>query len=135
MEILLEPELYQPSIDELGNFVDKIPSIQNLKNGIRCPCGSRKDKTYNTTGVFSSHIKTKTHQKWLNDLNLNKANFYIENEHLKDTVQNQKLIISKLEKELQNKNMTIDYLSKQLININNINNQNNKIVNNLLEFD
>ena len=132
MEISLEPELYQPSIDELGNFIDKIPSILILKNGIRCPCGSRKDKTYNTSSVFSNHIKTKTHQKWLSDLNINKANFYIENENLKDTVQNQKLIISKLEKELQNKNMTIDYLTKQLSNINNLN---NKIVNNLLEFD
>jgi hypothetical protein len=129
MELTLEPELYQPNVDEIGNFIDKIPSIHILKNGIRCPCGSRKDKTYNTHTIFSNHIKTKTHQKWLLELNTNKTNFYIENENLKDTLQNQRIIISKLEKELQNKSMTIDYLTKQLTNVN------NKVVNNLLEFD
>jgi inner membrane protein involved in colicin E2 resistance len=119
MDLILEPELYQPNVDEIGNFIDKIPSIHILKNGIRCPCGSRKEKTYDTHGVFSTHIKTKTHQKWLNNLNLNKANYYIENENLKTTLHNQRLIISKLEKEVQNKSMTIDYLTRQLTNNNN----------------
>jgi hypothetical protein len=108
-----------PSIDNIGNYIDKIPSFNNLKHGIRCPCGSRKEKTYDTHGVFSTHIKTKTHQKWLNNLNLNKANYYIENENLKTTLHNQRLIISKLEKEVQNKSMTIDYLTRQLTNNNN----------------
>jgi len=116
MELVTEPDLYMPSIDNLGNYIDKIPSFNNLKNGIRCPCGSRKDKTYDTYGVFSGHIKTKAHQKWLSNLNLNKANYYIENENLKTTLHNQRLIIAKLEKEVQNKIMTIDYLTQQLIN-------------------
>jgi hypothetical protein len=119
MELVTEPDLYMPSIDNIGNYIDKIPSFNNLKHGIRCPCGSRKEKTYDTHGVFSTHIKTKTHQKWLNNLNLNKANYYIENENLKTTLHNQRLIISKLEKEVQNKSMTIDYLTRQLTNNNN----------------
>jgi hypothetical protein len=127
MELVTEPELYMPSIDNIGNYIDKIPSFNNLKNGIRCPCGSRKDKTYDTQGVFSAHIKTKTHQKWLSNLNLNKANYYIENENLKTTLQNQRLIIAKLEKEIQNKIMTIDYLTQQLVN-------NNKTID-LMNFD
>jgi hypothetical protein len=127
MELVTEPDLYMPSIDNIGNYIDKIPSFNNLKHGIRCPCGSRKDKTYDTHGVFSTHIKTKTHQKWLNNLNLNKANYYIENENLKTTLHNQRLIIAKLEKEIQNKIMTIDYLTQQLVN-------NNKTID-LMNFD
>jgi hypothetical protein len=128
MELIVEPEVYAPSIDEIGNYIDKIPPFNTIKYGIRCPCGSRKDKTFDTSGTFSAHIKTKTHQKWLNNLNLNKANFYIENETLKSTVQNQRLVIAKLDKDLQNKIMTIDYLTQQL-------SINNKVVNNLLSFD
>jgi len=127
MELTLEPELYSPSVDELGNYIDKIPCITR---GIRCPCGSRKDKVYETHSVFVGHIKTKAHKNWLSTINLNKANYYIENENLKTTLQNQRLIIAKLEKEIQHKLLTIDYLSQQLHSINN-----NKIVNNLLEFD
>lgn len=127
MELVTEPDLYMPSIDNIGNYIDKIPSFNNLKHGIRCTCGSRKDKTYDTYGVFSTHIKTKAHQKWLSNLNLNKANFYIENENLKTTLQNQKLIIAQLEKEVQNKSMTINYLTQQLVN-------NNKTID-LINFD
>ena len=61
---------------------------------------------------------------------MDKANYYIENEELKTTIQNQWMIIAKLEKELQKKLMTIDYLTQQLTNKNNTN-----MVNNLLEFD
>lgn len=128
MELIVEPEVYAPSIDEIGNYIDKIPPFNTIKHGIRCPCGSRKDKTFDTSSTFSAHIKTKTHQKWLINLNLNKANFYIENETLKNTVQNQRLVIAKLDRDLQNKIMTIDYLTQQL-------SINNKVVNNLINFD
>jgi hypothetical protein len=67
--------------------------------------------------MFTAHIKTKTHEKWLQDLNTNRANFYIENQKLKDIVHSQKIMIGKLEIELTNKNMTIDYLTQQLVKI------------------
>ncbi len=130
MELIVEPDIYSPSIDELGNYVDKIPSYANLQNGLRCPCGSRKDKTYDTHTIFRQHIKTTSHQKWLSNLNLNKANYYIENEKLKEVIQNQKLIIAKLEKDINSKSMTIDYLTQHLNRKSNSN-----IVENLLEFD
>jgi predicted RNase H-like nuclease (RuvC/YqgF family) len=129
MELVTEPDIYTPSIDELGNYVDKIPAFNIIKKGIICPCGSRKDKAYETNSVFSSHIKTKTHQKWLLGVNLNKANYYIENEKQKDTIQNQRIIIAKMDKEIQNKNMTIDYLTQQL------NIKTKPIEENLLLFD
>ena len=83
MELIAEPDIYSPNIDEHGNYIDKVPQFHIIKKGVSCPCGSRKDKTYNTTSLFTSHIKTKCHQKWLENLNQNKANMYIDNERLK----------------------------------------------------
>jgi hypothetical protein len=111
-ELTVEPEMYCPSINETGNYIDKIPP---LIRGIRCPCGTRKNKVYDTHSIFSSHIKTKTHNEWLLNLNLNKANYFIQTEELKKTVHNQRIIIAKLEKELKNKHITIDYLTNQLV--------------------
>uniref|UniRef100_A0A6C0IBQ2 Uncharacterized protein n=1 Tax=viral metagenome TaxID=1070528 RepID=A0A6C0IBQ2_9ZZZZ len=131
MELATEPDTYCPSIDDIGNYMDKIPSFANIKHGIRCPCGSRKDKVYEKYGIFSQHIKSKAHQKWLQNLNLNKANYYIETEELKTTIQQQRMIIAKLEKEVQNKMMTIDFLTQQLTS----KNVNQPVMSNLLDFD
>ena len=130
MELVTEPDLYAPSLDNLGNYIDKIPSFNNIKHGLICPCGSRKGKVYDTYSIFSAHTRTKVHQKWLADINLNKGNHYSENISLKTTIQNQRLIIAKLEKDLQNRIMTIDYLTQQLVN-----RVNNKSVNYLLDLD
>jgi hypothetical protein len=131
MELAVESDIYSPSIDDNGNYVDRIPSFNNIKNGLRCPCGTRKDKTYDCTTYFSNHIKTKSHQKWLADMNTNKSNYFLENISLKDTINNQKQIIGKLEKEIQIKLKTIDYLTQQMT----MKDANYNTVNNLLEFD
>jgi septal ring factor EnvC (AmiA/AmiB activator) len=128
MELVTEPGMYAPSMNDAGNYVDKIPPFSTVKHGLRCPCGSRKDKVYETVAVFASHVKTKHHQKWLAEVNTNKTNFLVENETLKTTIQNQRLIIAQMEKELQNQRMTIEYLTKQLISY-------EAKVDNLLDFD
>lgn len=130
MDLIVEPDIYTPSIDDVGNYIDKIPSFNSLKNGLRCSCGARKDKTYDCTAYFSNHIKTKTHQKWLSDMNSNKSNYYTENVKLKETISNQKIIIARLEKEVNIKLKTIDYLTQQLVSKEDYN-----TVTNLLEFD
>jgi inner membrane protein involved in colicin E2 resistance len=135
MELVIEPDLYSPSIDDKGNYVDKIPSFTRIKKGLQCPCGARKDKIYETYSVFSAHTKTKNHQKWLENLNLNKANYYIENEQLKETIQNQRLIIAKMEKDLNTRTKTIDYLTQQLTKTNNPTNNNTPTVTDLIDFD
>jgi ABC-type multidrug transport system ATPase subunit len=118
-EIALTPDTYTPSIDDTGNYIDKIPVI---KHGLLCLCGTRKDKRYNTSSKFSTHIKTKTHQNWLQTLNQNKANHYVKMLELQDLVENQRKIMGNLEKQLSQKNTTIDYLSQQLIVTHNQNN-------------
>jgi len=132
MELVIEPDVYAPSMNDAGNYIDKIPSFNIIKKGLSCPCGSRKDKVYETHSVFASHIKTKTHQKWIENLNNNKTNYYIECEKMKDTIQNQRLVIARLEKDLNNKNLTIDYLTQQLVNTKNMN---VRTVDNLLDMD
>ena len=136
MELVVEPDIYTPSINDSGLYVDKVPPFNYIKKGLVCPCGSRKDKLYETHSVFLTHTKTKAHQKWLEGLNLNRANFYVELEKSKEVISSQRLIIAKLEKDISNKIMTIDYLTQQLHKIticaaaSNVSN-----VNNLLDFD
>ena len=111
MDITITPDTYTPSVNSEGNYIDSIPII---KTGLYCPCGSRKDKTYENVSKFATHIKTKTHQKWLANLNQNKANYYVEMLTNKELVENQKKIISQLENQLYKKTLTIDYLTEQL---------------------
>jgi hypothetical protein len=134
MELVVEPDIYNPSINDNGLYVDQVPPFNYIKKGLVCPCGSRKDKIYETHSVFVAHTKTKAHQKWLEGLNLNRANFYVELEKSKEVISNQRLIIAKLEKDISNKIMTIDYLTQQLHKVtNNVSNVTN--MKNLLDFD
>jgi hypothetical protein len=64
-------------------------------------------------------------------MNTNKSNFFLVNISLKDTINNQKQIIGKLEKEVQIKLKTIDYLTQQMT----MKDANYNTVNNLLDFD
>ena len=114
MEIALEPEMYAPGMDETNQYIDRIPCSILIKQGIRCPCGSRKDKSFTSNQGFIQHIKTKTHQRWLADLNLDRANHYVENIHLKDAMANQRLIIAKMEKDLHYRTKMVTFLTLQL---------------------
>ncbi len=115
MELTLEPEIYSPSIDNNGNYIDITPPTTTLKNGIKCPCGgSRKNQSYNTAATFSKHTKTVTHQKWMENLNNNKSNFYIESITLRKTVETQRIIIAEKEKQLSGKDLIIQCLTEQL---------------------
>ena len=114
--IAVDSDIYEPNIDDKGSYADYLPSSSKFSNGLRCPCGARKDHIFDSRGSFSNHIKTKTHQKWLSDLNTNKMNFYSECEKLKEVVKSQQIIIARLEKEINTKLKTIDYLTQQLMN-------------------
>jgi hypothetical protein len=115
MDLSLESDIYEPSICDDGNYVDYIPPSSKFAHGLRCPCGARKDHIFDTRTSFSTHIKSKTHQKWLVELNSNKMNYYTECEKLKELVNSQKIIIAKMESDLHIKMKTINYLSQQLM--------------------
>lgn len=133
MELVTDSDIYCPTIDESGKYADKVPNFNNIKNGLRCPCGSRKDKVYSTHVIFSTHIKTKTHKKWLDELNLNCLNYYIENQKMKEIISQQRLIIARLEKDLSNRAFTVDYLTNELHRLNIVNAQSDH--SDLINFD
>ncbi len=116
MALVTEPDVYTPNIDDSGKYVDRIPAFNSpaLANGIRCPCGTRKDKVYLSPQLFAAHCKSKTHEKWVQDLNANKSNFFTENQKLREIVHAQKIMIGKLELEVSSKNMTINYLTQEV---------------------
>jgi hypothetical protein len=128
MDITVTPDTYTPSVDDNGNYIDSVPIV---KHGLYCPCGSRKDKIYENTSKFSIHIQSKTHQKWLTMLNLNKANYYVELIKCKELIDNQQKIITKLETQLHKKTLTIDYLTEQIM----INKNKNATVVDLLDIN
>ena len=114
MDLIVEPDIYSPSTDEFGNYVDKIPSFNILSNGLRCACGARKDKVYDKPATFAAHIKTKCHLNWLTNMNCNRVNYYVEVQKLREIVHYQRAIISKLEKDKELKIKTIELLTQQL---------------------
>jgi hypothetical protein len=135
MDLTLESDIYEPSINDDGDYYDYLPPTSKFKNGLRCPCGSRKDHVFEARSSFAIHIKTQTHQKWVVDMNKNKTNYYSECEKLKEVIMSQKMIIAKMEneimlykKELNTKSKTIDILTEQL-------SYNNTVTTNLLTFD
>jgi hypothetical protein len=111
MNITLTPDTYTPSVDDAGNYIDTMPKIVN---GIYCVCGARKNKVYENASKFNVHIKSKSHQKWLLNLNNNKANYYVEKIKLEEVVKQQQHILTNMESKLRGTQLTIDYLTKQL---------------------
>jgi hypothetical protein len=114
MDISLDSDVYEPNIDDKGTYVDFLPPSSKFKNGLRCPCGARKDHVFDSRASFVVHTKSKTHQKWLSELNTNKMNYFTECEKLKEVVNSQKIIIARLEKEINTHKQTIITLAQQL---------------------
>ena len=101
MDLILTPDIYEPSMDGNGNIIDKIPSWTCLKGrGIMCACGSRKNKVYETSALFTTHIKSQTHKNWIVKLNADKVNYYMENNKLKQIIQELRQILNHYEKDI-----------------------------------
>jgi hypothetical protein len=110
MEIERKPDIYQPSNDFNGNYIDSIPNFKFNNHGIICPCAN-KDKIFLSRSSFTCHTKTKKHIKWLEEINNNKSNYLVENISLNEIVKNQRLIIANSEKEIRELKKKIDYLT------------------------
>jgi len=114
MELISESDIYFPSIDDNGIYIDRIPNFVNYSNGIKCQCGSRKDKVYTTYSKFSSHLNSKSHKKWIEAINLNRENYLVENFKLNNVIKQQRVQIAELEKNLHKRALTVDYLSNEI---------------------
>jgi hypothetical protein len=114
MDLTVESDIYEPCINENSDYSDYLPPSSKFKNGLRCPCGTRKEHTFDSRQSFNGHIKTKTHQKWLSDLNTNKTNYYTENIKLNETIYNQKIIIARLQRDNDENIKLIAHLTKKM---------------------
>jgi hypothetical protein len=130
MELAIEPDIYEPNVNDKGDYIDIIPPSYKFKNGLRCICGTRKEHIFDNRQSFIIHIKTKTHKKWINEINLNKMNYYIDNIKLNEIIENQKIIIATLQKENDENNQLIKYLTKKIAI-----KENSNLVIDLLNFD
>ena len=118
MDLILTPDIYEPSMDNNGNIIDKIPSWSCLKGkGIMCACGSRKNKVYETSALFTTHIKSQTHKNWIVKLNADKVNYYMENNRLKQIIQELRQILNHYEKEAvrMNQQYNIELANKEQV--------------------
>lgn len=112
MDLVLDPDTYSPSIGADGEYVDQIPSAPHFKNGKRCSC-SRTDKVFVSRVAFTTHVKSATHQRWLQYLNANRSNHLAELEDAKRLIDQQKRIIAQLEHEVSGLTVAIQSLSRQ----------------------
>jgi len=130
MELALDPEIYTPILGDNGCYMDMCPSF--IKNGIRCPCGSRNEHAYNSKPKFRQHINGVKHKKWLEILNREKNNHYKENIELTDNIKRQREIIGKLQVELTKLETLNTYLESRLFIQNK---ETSHSVENLLDLD
>jgi len=115
-QLAIEPDYYSPNTDINGNYIDG--DVRPWPNeGIRCPCGTRKDNIFTSRQKLNSHKKTQGHQKWLCDLNNNKQNLYIENIKLKETIRNQIKLITQQGNDITLKNSLIATLTQDIQNL------------------
>jgi hypothetical protein len=119
MDLAQQSDVYVPSVGEDGTYIDSMPSTAVFQcGGIRCMCGSRKDKVYLSRSQFATHTKSKTHQNWLRQLFLDNSNYYAKVQELEKVVQSQKVMIGRLEIEVKNRDVTIQTLIAQYTNKN-----------------
>ena len=108
MDIVVEPDVYVPTINDQGQYIDT-----TIHSPVRCLCGSRKDKIYSIP-QFSAHKHTKTHQSWLHLLNVERFNYYLTSRQLKETVDQQQRILVRLEDEVHRKTTHITQLEYKI---------------------
>ena len=114
MDLIAEPDIYEPSMGQNRDYIDKLPNIHKFKNGLRCACGTRKEHVFYNKQSFAIHLKSKTHTKWLDNVNENKLNYYTENIQIQETINNQKIIIARLQKENDENIRLIAHLTKKM---------------------
>jgi hypothetical protein len=102
-KIAQTPEYYTPLFDpDSDTFMDLIPSNgqkfqQKFPNGLECCNGH----VFANRNSFASHIKTKGHIHWLQELRMENKNYHSKIITLEKTVKNQQMIITSLSNQLE----------------------------------
>ena len=94
MSLITDSDVYSPGMHTDGTYIDHIPCFTNLPQGVRCSCN---EYTFTTRRAFVVHTKSMRHKGWLERLNANRTNYFVELEKEKQIVHQQKIIIAKME--------------------------------------
>jgi len=92
----LTPDVYSPVRNEVGEYEDSLRGYK-FQTGLRCGCGAKT--VFAKRANFMTHLQSKHHKEWVHHMNSNTSNYYTECMELKELVNNQKLIIARLETE------------------------------------
>ena len=108
MSLITESDVYSPSMDSNGAYIDNIPNFNGHKQGLKCPCNNN---LFCSRQSFKTHTNTSVHKNWLIQHNNNRQNYFQELEQAKQLIQEQKRIIAQLEREKNDLRRTIHILS------------------------
>lgn len=109
--LVMMAEAYEPTMNADGIFVDRIPNIPS--HGITCNCSVRKTTFYSRQS-FITHVKTKTHISWVSQYNNKRGTILTDNDELRETVRQQKIIITELSQQLSAIKQTISLKDIQI---------------------
>ena len=93
-DLALTPDVYSPARNDAGEYEDSLRGY-NFNSGLRCGCGAKT--VFAKRANFMTHIQSKHHKEWIQEMNSNTSNYYTECMELKELVNNQKRIIARLE--------------------------------------
>lgn len=97
MEIVsTQTKIYKPEFDpNTGKFYDKSPFKKHERRGIPHKCHCKTGKLFNTLTQYNQHIKTKTHQNYIQNYKNHNQELDSANERIKELTQENELLIRK----------------------------------------
>jgi len=120
LEMEFEPIYYEPILNQDGFYIDCLDEYRDeytFVNGITCRCGSKKDHIImKNVNSLRQHMKSKKHQKWLEEINCNLPNYYQECIRLREQINALQQNNQHLTYLLQQKDYHIHYLENMNIN-------------------
>ena len=97
MEIVsTQTKIYKPEFNpNTGKFYDKSPFKKHERRGIPHKCHCKTGKLFNTLTQYNQHIKTKTHQNYIQNYKNHNQELDSANERIKELTQENELLIRK----------------------------------------
>jgi hypothetical protein len=109
------PVKYAPKMDsETRLYSDQ--HIFDFTKGVICPCTA--GKTFNKKSSFQNHQKTKRHLSWIQNLNDNATNFYLQTLQQENVIKSQQLLLTRLDIQLKQKATIIEYYENKYLHNN-----------------
>lgn len=96
-------------------------SIFDFTKGVICPCTT--GRTFHKKGSFHTHQKCKRHICWIQHLNDNATNFYLQTIEQESVIRCQQLLLAKLDVQLKQKGTIIEYYENKYLYNNVVSNE------------